>query len=56
MPIYDKVELFDPTGAGDSFAGAFVGYLSKYGEKNLKEEQQKRIQNNKKRQYNCRRS
>ena len=35
IPIYDKIELFDPTGAGDSFAGGLVGYFSKFGEKNL---------------------
>ncbi len=37
MPVYDKIELFDPTGAGDSFAGGLVGYISKYGEENIKE-------------------
>ena len=37
MPVYDKIELFDPTGAGDSFAGGLVGYISKHGEENIKE-------------------
>lgn len=37
IPVYDKIELFDPTGAGDSFAGGLVGYFSKFGEKDLKE-------------------
>ena len=37
IPVYDKIELFDPTGAGDSFAGGLVGYISKYGEENIKE-------------------
>ena len=37
IPVYDKIELFDPTGAGDSFAGGLVGYFSKFGEDNLTE-------------------
>lgn len=37
VPAYDQIDLFDPTGAGDSFAGGLVGYFSKYGEDNLKE-------------------
>ena len=37
MPVYDQIELFDPTGAGDSFAGGLVGYISKYGEKNVED-------------------
>ena len=37
VPVYDQIDLFDPTGAGDSFAGGLVGYFSKYGEDNLKE-------------------
>ena len=28
----DEIELFDPTGAGDSLAGGLVGYISKHGE------------------------
>ena len=35
IPIYDQIELIDPTGAGDSFAGALIGYFSKFGEDNL---------------------
>ena len=30
-PAYPLEEVFDPTGAGDSFAGGFMGYLSKCG-------------------------
>ena len=37
IPVYDKIELFDPTGAGDSFAGGLIGYFSKFGEHNLVE-------------------
>lgn len=37
IPVYDKINLFDPTGAGDSFAGGLVGYFSKYGEDNLED-------------------
>ncbi|HDP98541.1 MAG TPA: sugar kinase [bacterium] len=38
-PAYPLEQLFDPTGAGDSFAGGFVGYLAKTGyvcDKNLR--------------------
>jgi sugar/nucleoside kinase (ribokinase family) len=28
VPAYPLEEVFDPTGAGDSFAGAFIGYLA----------------------------
>ncbi len=31
-PAYPLEEVFDPTGAGDSFAGAFMGYLSLTGD------------------------
>jgi len=31
-PAYPVVEVKDPTGAGDSFAGGFMGYLAKMGE------------------------
>ena len=31
-PAYPLEEIFDPTGAGDCFAGAFAGYLAKVGE------------------------
>jgi sugar/nucleoside kinase (ribokinase family) len=30
-PAYPLEEVFDPTGAGDSFAGGFMGYLAKTG-------------------------
>lgn len=39
-PAYPIVEVKDPTGAGDSFAGGFMGYLAKAGDMsnhNLKE-------------------
>jgi len=28
-PAYPLEEVFDPTGAGDSFAGGFMGYLAR---------------------------
>ncbi|MCB0711869.1 MAG: sugar kinase [Ignavibacteriae bacterium] len=31
-PAWPLEEVFDPTGAGDTFAGGFVGYLAKHGE------------------------
>ncbi|MBN2169558.1 MAG: sugar kinase [Actinobacteria bacterium] len=31
-PAYPLESVFDPTGAGDSFAGGFMGYLAKSGE------------------------
>lgn len=33
-PAFPLESIFDPTGAGDSFAGGFMGYLSKNGEVN----------------------
>jgi len=30
-PAYPLEDVFDPTGAGDSFAGGFIGYLSQKG-------------------------
>ena len=30
-PGYPLEEVFDPTGAGDAFAGGFVGYLARVG-------------------------
>ena len=30
-PGYPLEEIFDPTGAGDSFAGGFMGYLARTG-------------------------
>ena len=38
-PAYPLEDVFDPTGAGDSFAGGFIGYLARTGdlsEPNLK--------------------
>jgi hypothetical protein len=31
LPAFPSTEVKDPTGAGDSFAGAFMGYLAKVG-------------------------
>lgn len=31
-PAYPLEDVFDPTGAGDSFAGGFLGYLARKGE------------------------
>ncbi len=33
-PAYPLEDVFDPTGAGDTFAGGFMGYLSNVGEAN----------------------
>jgi len=30
-PVYEVEKVIDPTGAGDSFAGGFMGYLAKQG-------------------------
>ncbi len=35
LPAFPSAEVRDPTGAGDSFAGAFMGYLSQAGETNF---------------------
>ncbi|MEP6574500.1 MAG: PfkB family carbohydrate kinase, partial [Gemmatimonadota bacterium] len=32
VPAYPLEEVFDPTGAGDSFAGGFMGYLARTGD------------------------
>ena len=32
LPAYPVTELRDPTGAGDTFAGSLLGYLSARGE------------------------
>jgi sugar/nucleoside kinase (ribokinase family) len=32
VPAYPLEEVFDPTGAGDAFAGGFLGYLARSGE------------------------
>ncbi|MBU6366661.1 MAG: sugar kinase, partial [Gemmatimonadetes bacterium] len=31
-PAYPLESVFDPTGAGDSFAGGFIGYLAATGD------------------------
>jgi sugar/nucleoside kinase (ribokinase family) len=31
-PAYPLEDVFDPTGAGDSFAGGFIGYLARSGD------------------------
>jgi len=31
VPAYPLEEVFDPTGAGDAFAGGFMGYLARHG-------------------------
>jgi sugar/nucleoside kinase (ribokinase family) len=31
-PAYPLEEVFDPTGAGDAFAGGFMGYLARSGD------------------------
>ncbi len=36
-PAYPLETIFDPTGAGDSFAGGFMGYLASCGGKDLTE-------------------
>ena len=36
IPAYPLEEVFDPTGAGDSFAGAMMGYLASTGEASFK--------------------
>jgi sugar/nucleoside kinase (ribokinase family) len=33
-PAFPLEEVFDPTGAGDAFAGGFMGYLARFGEVN----------------------
>ena len=33
-PAFPLEEVFDPTGAGDSFAGGLVGYLARFGQLN----------------------
>ena len=35
IPCVPDVDVCDPTGAGDSFAGGFIGYLSKHGDENM---------------------
>jgi len=35
-PALPLEEVFDPTGAGDTFAGGFVGYIAKTGDTSFK--------------------
>jgi sugar/nucleoside kinase (ribokinase family) len=35
LPAFPATEVIDPTGAGDSFAGALMGYLAKAGKANF---------------------
>jgi len=37
ISVVPNTKVIDPTGAGDSFAGGFLGYISKYGRENLTE-------------------
>src|SRR5690606_542848 len=34
-PALPLAEVFDPTGAGDTFAGGFIGYMAKVGTVNF---------------------
>jgi sugar/nucleoside kinase (ribokinase family) len=34
-PAYPMEEIVDPTGAGDSFAGGFIGYIAKQNKTNI---------------------
>ncbi|TBR17396.1 sugar kinase, partial [bacterium] len=36
LPAYCTEKVVDPTGAGDTFAGGFMGYLTKAGKVNEK--------------------
>ena len=38
LPGYPLEEVVDPTGAGDSFAGGFLGYLDSVGSENLSDQ------------------
>ena len=35
IPVYQDITAIDPTGAGDSYAGGFSGYLAENGKENL---------------------
>ena len=37
IPCVPNIDIYDPTGAGDSFAGGLIGYISKYGNENMTE-------------------
>ncbi|MGN6372626.1 MAG: PfkB family carbohydrate kinase [Solirubrobacteraceae bacterium] len=38
LPAYPLETVIDPTGAGDTFAGGFVGYIAAHGEQQLDDE------------------
>jgi len=38
LPAYPLETVIDPTGAGDTFAGGFVGYLARHGEEALSDD------------------
>ena len=35
IPCVPNIDVYDPTGAGDSFAGGLIGHISKYGNGNI---------------------
>ena len=35
IPCVPDIDVYDPTGAGDSFAGGLIGYISKYGKQDM---------------------
>ena len=35
IPCIPNIDVFDPTGAGDSFAGGLIGYMAKYGQEDI---------------------
>jgi len=37
IPVYPHARLVDPTGAGDSFAGGFIGHIANHDESQLEE-------------------
>ncbi len=37
IPVYPHTRLVDPTGAGDSFAGGFIGHIANHDESHLEE-------------------
>ena len=37
IPVYPGVDVIDPTGAGDSYAGGLVGYIASHGVEQLEE-------------------
>jgi len=37
VPCVPNIDVFDPTGAGDSFAGGLIGYISQHGFSDKKE-------------------